>query len=206
MSVRTTLTAAILVLSAVLLAACGGPEDSSKTPPPSSFLLTDISGASFGSDFRLVDHTGRPRSLADFRGKVVALFFGYTHCPDLCTPAMAKLADTMKILEDKAGQVQVLFVTIDPEQDTPEVLARYVSGFNPAFLGLSGDMQAIDTTIKEFRVVNQKQVNAATGQTTTDHSMGIYIFDTTGKIRLYADGSKDQQMLAHDIAVLLSQS
>ena len=194
------------MLSAVLLAACNGSEDSSKTPSPSSFLLTDISGASFGRDFRLVDHTGRPRSLADFRGNVVALFFGYTHCPDLCTPAMAKLAATMKVLGNKAGHVQVLFITIDPEQDTPEVLARYVSGFNPAFLGLSGDMQVIDRTIKEFKVVNQKQVNAETGQITTDHSMGIYIFDTAGKIRLYADSSKDQQMLAHDIAVLLDQS
>lgn len=196
----------LAVMLAALLAACDGSENSSKISSPPSFLLTDISGASFARDVRLVDHTGRSRSIADFKGSVVALFFGYIHCPDLCAPTMAKLAATMSELGDKAERVQVLFVTIDPEQDTPEALAKYVSGFNPTFLGLSGDAQEIDTTLKEFKVVHQKQINPVTGQTTTDHSMGIYIFDTAGKIRLYADNSKDQKTLAHDMKVLLDQS
>lgn len=118
---------------------------------------------------------------------------------------MAKLTATMSELGGRAEHVQVLFVTIDPERDTPEVLAKYMSGFNPTFLGLSGDAQEINTAMKEFKIVHQKQTDPANGQTTTDHSMGIYIFDTAGKIRLYADNSKDQKMLAHDMGVLLDK-
>ena len=168
-----------------------------------AFLATDITGATFGRDFKLADHTGKTRSLADFRGKVVVMFFGYTHCPDVCPATMGELAATMKKLGDKAERVQVLFVTIDPERDTPELLARYVSAFDPVFLGLSGDMQATKDVAQEFKVSYDKQAGETPGQHNMDHASGTYIFDIAGKLRLYVSNGKGAEVFAHDIAELL---
>lgn len=181
----------------LILAACGN------TAKP-TFLSTDITGATFGKEFKLTDHTGVTRTLADFKGKAVVLFFGYTHCPDICPATMAELADTMQKLGKDASRVQVLFVTVDPERDTPDTLKQYLLAFNPTFLGLYGDAQATKDIADEFKIVYQKQAGTVPDHHTMDHSSGIYIFDTKGQLRLYASGSgHGGDILVRDIEELL---
>lgn len=183
-------------LTVTILASC-----STEIKP--AFLATDVTGATFGRDFKLADHTGKTRSLADFKGRVVVMFFGYTHCPDVCPATMGELAAAMKKLGDNAERVQVLFVTVDPERDTPELLAQYVSAFDPTFLGLSGDMQATKDIAQEFKVSYHKQAGETQGQHNMEHASGTYIFDTAGKLRLYVSNGKVAEVFAHDIAELL---
>lgn len=191
---------ALVVWSVVFcLAGCGN------TTKP-TFLSTDITGADFGRDFKLTDHAGEIRSLADFRGKAIALFFGYTHCPDMCPATMGELAAAMQKLDKDAARVQVLFVTVDPERDTPAQLKQYLSAFNPAFLGLSGDERATKDMASEFKVVYQKQTGQSPDQHTMDHSTGTYIFDTKGRIRLYVSNGAGSDVFAQDIAELLRTS
>ncbi|MBI2313172.1 MAG: SCO family protein [Betaproteobacteria bacterium] len=180
---------------AVALAGCG--------PGKPAFKSTDVTGAEFGRDFQLNDHAGKPRRLADFRGKVVVLFFGYTHCPDVCPTTLAELASAMKQLGPDAERVQVLFVTVDPERDTPQLLAKYVPAFHPGFLGLSGDAEALSHTAKEFRIMFQKQPGKTPGSYTVDHSAGTYVFDSNGKLRLYISYGQGAEVFAHDIRALL---
>ncbi|MGH8750274.1 MAG: SCO family protein [Burkholderiales bacterium] len=185
-------------LLVVLLAACSG--------KPPVFQSTDITGAEFGRDFHLTDHNGKPRSLADFRGRVVVLFFGYTHCPDVCPTTLAEFALVMKELGQDANKVQALFVTVDPERDTPQLLAQYVPAFNPDFLGLYGDAAATAAVAKEFRIVYQKVAGSRPGEYTMDHSAGTYVFDPAGKLRLFVSYGQGAQVLLHDIKVLLAQA
>ena len=184
-------------LLALLLAACGD------TAP--KFQLTDITGADFARDVRLTDHNGKPRTLAEFKGKVVAVFFGYTHCPDVCPVTLSELAAVANELGKDAARLQVLFITVDPERDTPEVLAKYVPAFNPAFLGLYGDADATARTGKEFKVFYRKQSTPGGGYT-VDHSAGTYIYDTTGRLRLFASYGQGATKMLSDIRVLLSQA
>lgn len=186
-------------LGALLLAGCGG-------EVKQTFVSTDVTGVEFGRDFKLTDHTGKPRTLVDFKGKVVVLFFGYTHCPDVCPATMGELAAAMKKLGKDAERVQVLFVTVDPERDTPALLAQYVPAFNPAFLGLSGDAQATENTAREFKILYQKQAGKTPDQYTVDHSAGTYIFDTAGRLRLYVSYGRGAEVFARDIAELLRTS
>jgi protein SCO1/2 len=188
--------AAGLLLMLALLGGCGPAE---KGP---AFDLTDITGADFGRDIQLTDHTGKPRTLADFKGKVVVVFFGYTHCPDVCPVTLAELAMVAKELGPDAGRMQVLFITVDPERDTPEVLAKYVPAFNPSFLGLYGDIDATLRTAKEFKVFIHKQPGAA-GEYTVDHSAGTYIYDPQGRLRLFASYGQGTPKMLHDIRLLL---
>ena len=192
-------TAALfLLLLAALVAAC----DSSRGP---AFELTDITGAEFGRDFQLTDHTGKPRTLADFKGKVVAIFFGYTHCPDVCPVTMSELAMVAQELGKDAERLQVLFVTVDPERDTPELLAKYVPAFNSAFLGLYGDREATLRAAKEFKVFFSKQPGSG-GNYTVDHSAGTFIYDPAGRLRLFASYGQGAPKLLHDIRLLLQTS
>ena len=184
--------AALLVLA---LAAC------SQSAP--KFEGSDITGIDYGRDFRLVDHAGKPRTLSDFRGKVVVLFFGYTQCPDVCPTTMSELASAMQKLGPDAARVQVLFVTVDPERDTPELLARYVPAFNPSFLGLYGDAAATAATAKEFRILYQKQPGPTPGTYSVDHSAGTFIFDPEGRLRVFESYGRGPEVFAHDIRVLL---
>jgi len=124
--------------------------------PPPSFLATDITGAAFAGDFRLTDHNGQVRTLADFKGKVVALFFGYTHCPDVCPTTLSDFAAALKQLGPEAERVQVIFVTVDPQRDTPELLKQFVPAFNPSFLGMFADEETLKKLAKEFKVFYQK--------------------------------------------------
>jgi len=181
---------------AALLAGC----DSSPKAP--AFQLTDITGAQFARDFQLIDHNGKPRTIADFKGKVVAIFFGYTRCPDACPTTMGELALVMKELGKDAERLQVLFITVDPERDTPDVLSRYVPAFHPSFLGLYGDAEATARTAKEFRIVYQKQP-LKDGGYSVDHSAGSYLYDTSGRVRLFAKYGQGAQPLLHDIRLLL---
>ncbi|MFI4922897.1 MAG: SCO family protein [Burkholderiales bacterium] len=171
-----------------------------------AFKSTDITGANFGKDFQLTDHNGKARSLADFKGRVVVLFFGYTHCPDACPTTLAELALVMKQLGADAKKVQVLFVTVDPERDTSQLLAQYVPSFDPGFLGLYGDLDATARTANEFKVVYQKVAGSRPDNYTMDHSAGTYVFDQAGRLRLFVSYGQGTTVLLHDIRILLAQN
>ena len=186
----------LLLLAFVFaLAGCG------KSGP--SFKASDVTGTSFGRGFELTAHDGKPRTLEDFRGKVVVMFFGYTQCPDVCPTTLAELSQVMKDLGADASRVQVLFVTVDPERDTTELLSRYVPAFNPTFLGLTGDAQAIARTAKEFKVIYQKQPGPNPGSYSMDHSAGTFIFDPQGRLRVYVSYGQGPEVFVHDIRELL---
>jgi protein SCO1/2 len=184
-----------LALSA-LLAGCGAPE-------APKFKLTDVTGAGFGKELNLADHNGKPRTLADFRGKVVTVFFGFTHCPDACPTTLAEMAQVAKALGPDADKLQVLFVTVDPERDTPQVLKQYVPSFNPAFLGLYGDAETTARAAKEFKVFYQKQP-AKDGGYSVDHGAGTFILDRKGRLRLFAQYGQAATTMLHDIRLLLA--
>ena len=172
---------------------------------PEPFMSTDITGSTFGRDFRLTGHDGRDYGLGDFRGKVVVIFFGYTFCPDVCPTTLLELAGAVKQLGPPARRVQVLFVTVDPERDTPEILKKYVTAFNPGFLGLYGSPDALAATAKEFKVFYVKHSGASPQAYTIDHSAGTYIYDTEGRLRLFVSYGRGAQVYAHDINLLLKQ-
>jgi protein SCO1 len=185
----------LLALASLALAGCGagGPK----------FEAADVTGASFGHDFALEDPDGRQRTLADFRGKAVVVFFGYTQCPDVCPATLATLAESMKRLGADADRVQVLFITVDPERDTAALLARYVPAFDPRFLGLRGDAAATARTAKEFRIIYEKVPGATPGSYTMDHSAGSYVFDPQGRLRLFVSNGQGPDVFAHDLRELL---
>lgn len=174
-------------------------------PAPQPFQSTDISQAGYDADFRLTDHHGQPRRLADFRGKVVLMSFGYTHCPDVCPTTLAELAQVRKKLGSAAQDVQVLFVTVDPERDTPAALAEYVPYFDPTFLGLYGDPAAIARTAKNFHVYYKKQPSGSAAGYAMDHTAGTYIFDRRGRLRLMAGYGSGADVIAHDVKLLLAE-
>jgi protein SCO1/2 len=179
-----------------LLAGCD------KSALPSHFHASDVTGKYAQADFHLTDHNGKASSLSDFSGKVVVLFFGYTHCPDVCPTKLADLAQTLRLLGKDAEKVQVLFVTLDPERDTREILAQFVPAFHPAFLGLYGDAQATASVAKSFLVDYQK-VPAKSGYM-LDHTTFSYLIDTQGRVRLLAGDREPAEWLAQDIQLLLA--
>ncbi|MEN6585288.1 MAG: SCO family protein [Sulfuricella sp.] len=168
------------------------------------FRGTDIAGAAAGRDFHLTDQNGRMRSLADFRGKVVLLTFGYTHCPDICPTTLASLAAVVRSLGEEGKRVQVLFVTLDPARDKPALLARYMPFFNPDFLGLYGDDAATAAAAKAFGVFYQKQYTGSASGYTLDHSAGIYAFDPQGRLRLHMAYDSSAKDIAHDVRLLMN--
>lgn len=175
-------------------------------PGKSGFRATDITGANFGRDFALADHNGKPRALADFRGRVVVMFFGFTHCADVCPTTLAELAAAVKKLGSDADKVQVLLVTVDPERDTPQILSQYVTAFDPRFLALRGSAEETGRVAKEFKIIYQKVAGARADSYTMDHSAGTYVFDPRGRLRLYVSYGQGAEVFAHDIALLLKQS
>ncbi|HXE37993.1 MAG TPA: SCO family protein [Azonexus sp.] len=184
-----------LALVCALLAACGR--------EPVAFRNTDLTGATFGRALALSDHHGQLRLLADFRGKVVVLFFGYTTCPDICPTMLARLASVMQTLGGDAERVQVLFVTLDPERDSAERLKTFVPWFHPSFLGLRGDTEQTKTVTKEFRIFSaRKEVGGELGYV-LDHSSGAYVFDPAGQLRLYVKDTASVEDIAVDIRQLL---
>lgn len=186
-------------VAAVFALLAAGCTDSPEAP---RFKLTDVTGAAFGKELALTDHNGQRRTLADFQGKVVTLFFGFTHCPDVCPTTLGEMATVMKELGGDAGRVQVLFVTVDPERDTADVLKRYVPAFHPTFLGLTGSAEEIARAAREFKIFYQKQ-NLPGGSYSMDHSAGTYILDGQGRLRLFAQYGVGAPALLHDIRLLL---
>lgn len=182
----------------VLLAACS-PADKA----PGKLVGTDITGADFANTFHLTDHNGKPRQLEDFKGKVVTLFFGYTHCPDVCPTTMADIAAAMKLLGKRSDEVQVLFVTLDPERDTQEVLAKFVPSFDARFLGLYGTLAQTEETAKNFKIFYARQDEAGKSGYTIDHSAGVYVFDKSGKIRVYLKYGQKPDEIANDLQQVL---
>jgi len=166
------------------------------------FKGTDITGAAFGGDFSMPDHTGKMRSLGDFKGKVVVLFFGFTQCPDVCPTTLSELAAALHEVGAKANDVQVLFVTVDPERDTPELLAQYVPAFNPGFLGLRGSQAEIETAARMFKVFYQKSPGSSGGYT-MDHTAASFLLDRQGKVRVLVSYGAGASVFAHDLAQLL---
>ena len=174
-------------------------------PSQPAFKNTDVTGTDCCKEFRLTDHNGKTRTLADFRGKVVVVFFGYTQCPDVCPTTMLEMKTVLQQLGADAKRVQVLFVTVDPERDTRELLSSYVPAFDPGFLGLYGDMETTARTAREFRVFYQKQAGATPSSYTVDHTAGSYVFDTQGRVRLFVRHGDGGANLAADLRTLLKQ-
>jgi protein SCO1/2 len=188
--------AGIVVLLAAGLFACG--------KPAPQFQSVDITGADYAHDFHLTDAAGQAKSLADYRGKIVLLFFGYTQCPDVCPTTMADLKNVMQMLGADADRVQVLFVTLDPARDTSALLTQYVPSFDPRFVGLRGDEAVTEQTAKEFKVFYQKVPGATPMGYTLDHTAGTYVFDANGRIRLFIRQGESADAIAHDVKLLLA--
>ncbi len=206
-SSRRILAAGALLLAAFALHGCGKQGDGAQTflsPGKAAFENTDVTGLDYAKDFALPDYNGKMRTLADFKGKAVVVFFGYTQCPDVCPTTMAEMAAVMQQLGSLADKVQVLFITLDPERDTPELLAKYVPSFDPRFLGLVGDKAATDKVAKEFKVFYQKVPGKEPGSYTLDHTAGSYVFDPQGRLRLFVRHGQGAEPIAHDLKLLLS--
>ena len=191
-----------LALSCGALTACDKPPQSPaehQTP----FKGIDVTGASYGRDFALTDFNGQPRTLADYRGKVVMLYFGFAQCPDVCPTALTRASEVMKKIGADASQVQVLFVTVDPERDTAELLREYMAAFDPSFVALRGSAEQIQATATEFRVYYKK---VPTGSSyTMDHTALSYLFDRQGRMRVVLRHEQTADEYAADIARLLAE-
>ena len=188
--------AVLALVVAVVIAACA--------PARPQFESVDITGADYAQDFHLRDAQGHERSLADYRGKAVVLFFGYTQCPDVCPTTMAELQGVMQALGPEADRVQVLFVTLDPARDTPALLAQYVPGFDRRFVGLYGDEATTVRTAKDFKVFFQRVPGATPTTYTLDHTAGTYVFDPQGHIRLFIRQGQPATTVVHDLRQLLT--
>lgn len=181
--------------AALLLAAC--------KPNKLSFSSVDVTGADYGKSFELSDHNGQVRHLTDFAGKVVVMFFGYTQCPDVCPATMFELAQVKKLLGADGDRLQALFVTLDPERDTPELLQAYMVNFDPMFLALRPTPEQLPVLAKDFKIYYKKVAGKTADSYTMDHSAGSYVFDTKGQMRLFTRYGSGAPVLAADIALLL---
>lgn len=180
----------------LLLAACS---------PKPEFKNIDITGGTaFGKDFSLLDPDGNVKTLADFKGKVVVMFFGYTQCPDVCPTTLTEMQQAMALLAKQADKVQVIFVTVDPERDTAAILKQYVPAFDKRFLGLRpADEAALEKVTKDFKIYYRKVPGSSPGSYTMDHTAGSYAFDPEGRLRLYIKHAQGPETLAHDLKELL---
>ena len=177
------------------LAACDGAAP--------KFKSTDITGADYGKRLELTDHNGKARRLEDFRGKAVVVFFGFTRCPDVCPTTLADAAQAMRQLGPDAERVQVLLVSVDPERDTQEALAKYVPAFDARFLGLRGDLEATRRAAREFKVYFEKRPGKSPQDYSIDHSAQSYVLDPQGRLRLFVRHDRIAEDLAPDLRVLL---
>lgn len=192
---RRTLLAVASAL-ALTLAAC----DSKP-----AFSGIDITGADYATGFSLTDHNGQPRTLADFQGKVVVVFFGFTQCPDVCPTSMSEMAEAKRLLGADGDRFQGLFISVDPERDTPEIMREYMASFDPTFLALYAAPEALPDVAKSFRIYYKKVEGSTPTSYTMDHSAGSYVYDPQGRIRLYNRYGSGAQALANDVKLLLDQ-
>ncbi len=199
---KNRLRSLVLLVCFNLIVACSPPQGGVEKPD-SKFTSTDITGADFPKPLTLADHTGKLRTMSDFKGKAVVLFFGYTHCPDVCPTTMSDLKSAMKLLGNKADEVQVIFVTVDPQRDTQAVLAQFVPSFDKRFIGMRGSLQETAETLGNFKIFYSKVDGKTSTDYTIDHSAGMYTFDKEGKIRLYMAYGMKPAAIASDISKLL---
>lgn len=185
----------LLAASATLLFACS---------EPPKFNSTDISGVDWGHSLALTDHSGKPRTLEDFKGKAVVLFFGYTQCPDICPTTLATMRDALKLLGNDSARVQVLFATVDPARDTQKLLADYVPWFDPSFIGLRGSENETQAAAKDFKIFFVRQPGKTPDSYSIDHSASSYAFDPTGKLRLTIRHGETPDRIAADLRLLLA--
>ena len=176
-----------------------------KTEFPQRFNSTDITGANFARDFSLLDQKGRLRTLADFRGKVVVVFFGYTHCPDFCPATLSEFKSISQKMGESADEIRFVFVTLDPERDTPPKLETYLKAFDPKFVGLTGSIDDVSTIAKEFKVIFQRVETTKPGRYSVDHSTGTFVFDKLGRIRLFVPYGKPAEEILEDLQILLNE-
>lgn len=187
---------ALLSLAGTLLSACapaGKPQ----------FKSVDITGAEYGKDFALPDTDGRMRSIKDFQGKAVVVFFGYTQCPDVCPTTMAEIAEAKKLLGADGSKVQGVFITVDPERDKPELLKAYVANFGPDMVALRGNAEQTAAAAKEFKVFYKRADGKTPDSYFMEHTAASYVFDTQGRLRLYSRYGSGAQALADDLKLLL---
>ena len=168
-----------------------------------AFKAIDVSGADFGRELALPDAAGRPRSLADFRGKVTVIFFGYAQCPDVCPTALAELAQARRALGPAGQDVQGVFVTVDPERDTPEMLKAYVASFDPSFVALRGSPEQTREAAKAFKIFYARVPGKTEGSYTVDHTAGAYVLDREARLRLFTRHGTGAEALVHDLKLLL---
>jgi protein SCO1/2 len=192
---RQTLKTFALTLALGALAAC--------SPDTLKFKSIDITGADYAKGFELADHNGAQRTLADFKGKVVVVFFGFTQCPDVCPTALTDLAEVKRLLGPQGDKLQGIFVSVDPERDTAEVLKAYMANFDPGFLALRPTPAQLPEVAKAFKIFYKKVEGQTPTSYTMEHSAGSYVFDTQGRVRLYTRPAIGAQGLADDIALLL---
>ncbi|WP_406624453.1 SCO family protein [Acidovorax sp. SDU_ACID1] len=188
---------AFLVSATAIFSAC--------SPQAPTFQGVDVTGAEYARDLPLTDHNGQPRHLRDFAGKVVVVFFGYTQCPDVCPTSMSELAEVKRALGDQGGKLQGIFVTVDPERDTPEVLKAYMANFDPSFLALTGTPEQLAAVAKDFKIYYKRVEGQTPTSYTMDHSAGSYVYDTAGRLRVYHRYGSGAQALASDVRALLQE-
>lgn len=174
------------------------------SPDKLAFKSTDVTGASFAKDLRLKDHHGNVRTMQDFKGKIVVVFFGYTQCPDVCPTSMTTMAEVKRLLGVQGERLQVLFITVDPERDTQALLKEYMASFDPSFLALRPEPDELKDVTADFKIYYKKVPGSTPTSYTMDHSAGKYIFDTEGRVRLFSAYGTDAATIASDIQVLLS--
>ena len=176
------------------------------TKPAASFRGADITGADYAKTLSMPDVNGQPRTLGDFKGKVTVVFFGYTQCPDVCPTTMAELAQVKKALGADGDKLQAVFVSIDPERDTPEILKSYMASFDPNFVALRGTLAQTQATAKEFKVYFAKVPGKAEGSYTMDHSAGAFVFDAKSNVRLFERYGAGAEALTADVKALIAES
>ena len=192
-----------MALGAGVLSGCS---DKPADATASGFSSIDITGADYANAFTLTDHNGQTRTLADFKGKVVVIFFGYTQCPDVCPTSLGELAEAKRLLGADGEKLQGLFVSVDPTRDTPEVMKQYMASFDPSFLALYAAPDALPALAKSFRVYYKKVDGKTPTSYTMDHSAGSYVYDTAGRLRVYHRYGSGAAALAADVATLLKES
>jgi protein SCO1/2 len=195
----------ILLAATLALALSGCDKLGLGKPPAPQFKGADITGVDYAKTLALPDVNGQPRTLGDFKGKVTVVFFGYTQCPDVCPTTMAELAQVKKALGPDGDKLQAVFVTIDPERDTPEILKSYMASFDPSFVALRGTVEQTKATAKEFKIFFEKVPGKTEGSYTMDHSAGAFVLDTKGNVRLFERYGAGAEGLTSDIKTLIAQ-
>ncbi len=192
-----------LVISLPLAAALLGLAACEKSPPKASFKAIDITGADYAKTLNLPDSEGRVRQLADFHGLVTVVFFGFVHCPDVCPTTMMEIAEVKRALGTDGQRIQAVFVTVDPERDTPEILSAYVKNFDPGFVALRGTLDETRALARSFKVFFNKVPGKTEDSYTVDHTAGAYVFDAQGRVRLFTRYGSGAEALKHDLQLLL---